>query len=44
MAIYGQVDGVVKKVAANTSENEDGQSFYPIIIEVDAELIKKIMI
>ena len=41
MAIYGQVDGVVKKVAANTSENEDGQSFYPIIIEVDAELIKK---
>ncbi len=41
MAIYGQVDGIVKKVAANTSENEDGLSFYPIIIEVDADLIKK---
>ncbi len=41
MAIYGQVDGIVKKVAANTSQTEDGQSFYPIIIEIDADLIKK---
>ena len=41
MAIYGQVDGTVTKVAANTSQNEDGVSFYPIIIEVDSQLIKE---
>tara|TARA_B100001057_G_C22838169_1_gene946007 strand:+ start:86 stop:1078 length:993 start_codon:yes stop_codon:yes gene_type:complete len=41
MAIYGQVDGTVTKVAANTSQNEDGTSFYPIIIEVDSQLIKE---
>ena len=39
MAIYGQVDGTVTKVAANSSQNEDGTSFYQLIIEVDAESI-----
>ena len=28
MAIYGQIDGIVTKVAANTTQNEDGSSFY----------------
>ena len=41
VAIYGQVDGVVTKVAANTTTNEDGSSFYPAIIEVDASSIKE---
>jgi len=39
MAIYGQVDGVVTKVAANSSQNEDGTSFYQLIIEVDSKSI-----
>tara|TARA_B100000287_G_scaffold307995_1_gene291153 strand:- start:8989 stop:10014 length:1026 start_codon:yes stop_codon:yes gene_type:complete len=39
MAIFGQVDGVVTKVAANSTTNEDGTSFYQIIIEVDSESI-----
>lgn len=41
VAIYGQVDGVVTKIAANTTENEDGGSFYPAIIEVDSASIKE---
>ena len=41
VAIYGQVDGVVTKVAANTTTNEDGSSFYPAIIEVDTSSIKE---
>ena len=34
-AIYGQLEGKVIKIAANTSSNEDGSSFYPALIEVD---------
>lgn len=34
-AIYGQFEGKVIKIAANTSSNEDGSSFYPALIEVD---------
>jgi len=33
-AIYGRLEGVVQKVAANTTENQDF-SYYPIIIEID---------
>ena len=39
MAIYGQADGVVTKVAANSSISEDGASFYQLIIEVDSNSI-----
>ena len=34
-AIYGQFEGKVIKIAANTSSNEDGSSFNPALIEVD---------
>ena len=40
-AIYGQFEGKVIKIAANTTETEDGNSFYPAIIEVDANQIKE---
>lgn len=39
MAIYGQADGIVTKVAANTSQTEDGASFYQAIVEVDSRSI-----
>ena len=39
MAIYGQVDGTVIKKAANSTQNEDGSSFYQLIIEVDSKSI-----
>jgi len=39
MAIYGQADGIVTKVAANSSQTEDGASFYQAIIEVDSSSI-----
>ena len=36
MAIFGQFDGVVKKVAPTTSISDDGKSeYYEIIIEID---------
>ncbi len=41
VAIYGQVEGKVTKVAANTTEDEEGGSYYPAIIEVDAASIKE---
>jgi multidrug efflux pump subunit AcrA (membrane-fusion protein) len=34
-AIYGQFEGKVIKIAANTSSAEDGATFYPAIIDVD---------
>jgi len=34
-AIYGQFEGKVIKIAANTSSTEDGATFYPAIIDVD---------
>ena len=34
-AIYGQFEGKVIKIAANTSSNDEGDTFYPAIIEVD---------
>ncbi len=40
MAIYGQVDGIVTKVAANTTSNEDGLIYYPTVIEVIDDSIK----
>ena len=39
MAIFGQVDGTVIKKAANSTQNEDGSSFYQLIIEVDSKSI-----
>jgi membrane fusion protein, adhesin transport system len=39
MAIYGQVEGTVIKKAANSTQNEDGSSFYQLIIEVDSKSI-----
>ncbi len=39
MAIFGQVDGTVTKIAANSTANEDGTSFYQTIIEVDSKSI-----
>ncbi len=41
MAIYGQYEGFVTKVAANTSSNEDGATFYPAVIELDKDFIQK---
>ncbi len=41
MAIYGQVEGIVTKIAANTSSTEDGVSFYPAIIELDDKSIEE---
>ncbi len=42
MAIWGQVDGVVKTVSASTkSDPESNIPYYPAIIEVDAVEIKK---
>ena len=35
MAIYGQVEGNVTKIASNTSATEDGQTYYPAVIEID---------
>ncbi len=40
IAIYGQIEGKVSKIAANTTTIEDGGSFYLAIIEVDASEIK----
>ena len=40
IAIYGQIEGFVKKIAANTTSTEDGQSFYEAMIEVDVKKIK----
>ena len=33
MAIYGQVEGNVTKIASNTSATEDGQTYYPAVID-----------
>jgi multidrug efflux pump subunit AcrA (membrane-fusion protein) len=41
IAIYGQIDGSVKKIAANTTTTEEGQSFYEAMIEVDVNQIKE---
>lgn len=35
MAIYGQFEGVVTKIAANTSTTKDGDPFYPAVIELN---------
>jgi len=35
MAIYGQVEGVVTKIASNTSSTEEGATYYPAVIEID---------
>lgn len=42
MAIWGQVDGEVKTVSASTKIGSDEVPYYPAIIEVDAEEIKKV--
>ncbi len=41
IAIYGQIEGFVKKIAANTTSTEDGQSFYEAMIEVDVKKISE---
>ena len=40
MAIWGQVDGIVKTVSASTKISQNEIPYYPAIIEVDAEEIK----
>ena len=35
MAIYGQFEGVVTKIASNTTSTQDGTTYYPAIIEID---------
>jgi len=35
MAIYGQFEGIVTKIASNTTSNQDGATYYPAIIEID---------
>ena len=35
MAIYGQFEGVVTKIASNTTSTQDGATYYPAIIEID---------
>ena len=35
MAIYGQFEGEVTKIAANTSTTKDGDPFYPAVIELN---------
>tara|TARA_B100000212_G_scaffold266368_1_gene205852 strand:+ start:21 stop:1001 length:981 start_codon:yes stop_codon:yes gene_type:complete len=40
IAIYGQIEGKVVKIAANTTTTEDGGSFYQAMIEVDTSEIK----
>ena len=40
MAIYGQFEGIVTKIGANTTTNEEGVSYYPAIIELDYKTIE----
>lgn len=40
IAIYGQIEGKVVKIAANTTSTEDGGSFYQAMIEVNTSEIK----
>ena len=35
MAIYGQFEGSVTKIGANTTTNDEGVSYCPAIIELD---------
>ncbi len=35
MAIYGQFEGIVTKIASNTTSTQDGTTYYPAIIEID---------
>ena len=35
MAINGQFEGVVTKIASNTTSTQDGATYYPAIIEID---------
>lgn len=39
MAIYGQFEGKVTKIAANTSTTSEGEPFYPAIIELKNDQI-----
>ena len=41
MAIYGQFEGEVTKIAANTSTTDDGSTFYPAVIELDNNQINE---
>ena len=34
-AIYGQFDGLVTKIASNTTSNQEGTTYYPAIIEIN---------
>ncbi|MDA8893309.1 HlyD family efflux transporter periplasmic adaptor subunit, partial [Hyphomicrobiales bacterium] len=43
MAVYGQFDGIVKKVSASTSiQGDDGIAYYIAIVEVDKNEIKRL--
>ena len=39
MAIYGQFEGTVTKIAANTSTTSEGEPFYPAVIELKNDQI-----
>ncbi len=39
VAIYGQFEGFVTKVASNTTSNQDGATYYPAIIEINYDQI-----
>tara|TARA_B110000444_G_scaffold261018_1_gene310510 strand:+ start:9650 stop:10633 length:984 start_codon:yes stop_codon:yes gene_type:complete len=41
MAIYGQFEGNVTKIAANTTTNSDGVSYYPAIIELNYKTLEE---
>ena len=42
IAVWGQVDGIVKTVSASTKVGPNEVPYYPAIIEVDTEEIKKV--
>ena len=41
MAIYGQFEGVVTKIASNTTSTQDGTTYYPAIIEIDYDQVNE---
>ena len=41
MAIYGQFEGSVTKIGANTTTNDEGLSYYPAIIKLDYKSIEE---
>ena len=40
-AVFGKMEGIVTKVAANTTQENNEMPFYPIIIEISEEELKR---